>query len=217
MWPLLCAVGALIICVGGEHQEVYCENNVGFSKHQGDNITLKWFAPEATPFQLTFTLMETGLKCCYDSSNGTECSELQPEWKTRAKRCPDLPKSVGKGAGPNNFVTLNIGMFSQINEGHYNAQIGSSSLGGCYIVLTELLVLGIGEFIAILLGVIFLTVTFVIAIGYILYGKWKRQNGRADPGPNRGSDRSEELREPILGRNEIQTESVTTQTIENRV
>jgi len=99
-------------------------------------MTLKWYAQLATPWTLIFTPSETKIKCCYDTSNGTECSELEPEWRIRDPRCPELPHSVGQEAGPSGYVSFSIEVKS-IHQGYYNAHIGKEDrLGGCYILVT---------------------------------------------------------------------------------
>jgi len=173
LWLFLCVGVTLLACVSCLTEEDYCDGDVTFHKEMGENMTMKWYAQLATPWTLIFTPSETKIKCCYDTSNGTECSELEPEWRIRDPRCPELPHSVGQEAGQSGYVSFSIEVKST-SQGYYKAQIGNEHrLGGCYILVTyhnyELNWAFIGIMIA-LSGVI---VFFVIVI-CILYHKGYR-------------------------------------------
>ena len=100
MWLFLCVGVTLLACVACLTEEDYCDGDVTHKKKLGEIVNLIWYAQLATPWILIFTPSDTNIKCCYDTSNGTYCSELEPEWLTRDPSCPELPHSVGQEAGP---------------------------------------------------------------------------------------------------------------------
>jgi len=173
MWLFLCVGVTLLACVACLTEEDYCDGDVTHQKKLGENATFKWYAQYATPWSLTFTPSETKIKCCYDTSNGTECSELEPEWRIRDPRCPELPHSVGQEAGPSGYVSFSIEVKS-IHQGYYNAQIGKEDrLGGCYILVTYQNYELNWAFIGIMIAVLVVIVSFVI-VSCILYHKGYR-------------------------------------------
>lgn len=214
MWLFLCVGVTLLACVACLEEEDYCDGDVTHKKKLGEIVNLIWYAQLATPWILIFTPSDTNIKCCYDTSNGTYCSELEPEWLTRDPSCPELPHSVGQEAELSGFVSFSV-IVKSTHQGYYDARIGKEErLGGCYLLITyhtnerNWAFIGMIVLLAVILS--FAIVSCILyQKGYITFQKPKSSaSGRQSPveldvvvngGPTQGSVTDDQaVREPML-------------------